>query len=169
MPGWAVPLVSAGIGGVQSYLESRRRKQGYDLPPEVLQLIADLKKRYRGAAPSWLTAPYLRRGKRIGEDFGDYPAMIGTESAMKERFVTGPMSEAIKGHKESLLRAIADLTRGTGTRWQEGQWDIDAPLEDIGAMIWELMHGDKGGSLSGGGGQYGSGRGRTMTRPGREW
>lgn len=143
---WVVPAISAGTSLLQSYL-GRKTERG--LSPESQWLFKYLRGQLGRGAPSYLTRPItqrygaLRTGIResTGEALG--PGS-GLETAKLMRATTAEgreMGEATERHEASIRRAIASVVGRTGV--ETTPFDIEAPAEDIGWMLYMLTQGKK--------------------------
>lgn len=151
---WAIPAISSVASLLESYLGSRKQKQGYEMSPYEQMIINALLKEYQGEVPSYVTAPYVREAKNIEQQHARRAGSSGLVPALKQRYAYAPMSEAIKGYKGMQLSQLAGLTRGTGTQWTQGNMDIGEPVGDIGWLLWTLTQEKEGEGKKKGGTAY---------------
>jgi len=155
---WVIPAISAAGSAIQSYL-GRKRKTETGLSPEAQRFLDMLYGRL-GKTPSYLTRPIearwgaRKRGIResLGEALGPGSG-LETAQLMKATTAEGrETGEATERHEASILRAIASVVGGTGQRTTTMPFDIGAPSEDIGWMLYMLTQRKKG--KGGGGSAY---------------
>ena len=147
---WVIPAASAAASAVQSYLASRGSRRGYQMggfeKSLYDMLAAQLKDR---DVPGSITAPFVRHGKDIKQDFSRRVGTSAKEHSIIQRKVTTPMAEASGQYLESrearIQALMASLVRGTGTQTLQQPMDIGNSLQDIGWAIWMATHGKKQG------------------------
>lgn len=160
MPVWLPAAISAGTSLLQSYLASRKQKAERGLSPESQWLFKYLQGQLGKEAPSYLTRPIAQRWgarragikERTGEGLGVGSGLETTHLLRATTAEGREMGEARERHEASILRAIASVVGGTGVGTATAPFDIGAPAEDIGWMLYMLTQGKKG--KGGGGSAY---------------
>lgn len=155
---WVIPAISAAGSALQSYLASRKQKQGYEMSPYEQMLYGAMQKEYEsGEVPGHVTDPFVRGAKGIEQYYRRKPGSSARQHGVLQREIYTPMAEAGGRYRRDLRGEMASLVRGTGTQWTQQPPDIGMPLSDIGWAL-AMANAGKPGSVGGGGGmQYGQG------------